>query len=140
VLQTRDGGKTWSAQNYGENLPQLFAVFFRDEQTGWAVGQLGTLMRTVDGGQHWARVAVETDRNLNGISLDGNRGVIVGDGVVLASDDSGLNWRKLASAAEDRWLTGVALKSREAIAVGQAGTVQVLDLGDNATKKQAEAR
>jgi len=140
VLQTRDGGQTWSAQNYGENLPQLFAVFFRDEQTGWAVGQLGTLMRTVDGGKHWARVAVETDRNLNGISMEGDRGVIVGDGAVLASDDGGLNWRKLASAPEDRWLTGVAIKSREAIAVGQSGTIQVLDLGNNVSKKQAEAR
>jgi photosystem II stability/assembly factor-like uncharacterized protein len=140
VLQTRDGGETWSAQNYGENLPQLFAVFFRDEQTGWAVGQLGTLMRTVDGGKHWARVAVETDRNLNGISMDGDRGMIVGDGVVLASDDGGLNWRKLASAPEDRWLTGVAMKRREAIAVGQAGTIRVLNLGDNVSKKETEAR
>jgi photosystem II stability/assembly factor-like uncharacterized protein len=140
VLQTRDAGETWAAQNYGVNLPQLFAVFFRDEQTGWAVGQLGTLMRTVDGGKHWARVVVETDGNLNGISMDGDRGIIVGDGVVLASDDGGLNWRKLPSAPEDRWLTGVAIKSRKAIAVGQAGTIQILDLGDNDSKTKAEAR
>jgi photosystem II stability/assembly factor-like uncharacterized protein len=140
VLQTRDGGQEWTAQNYGENLPQLFAVFFRDEQTGWAVGQLGTLMRTVDGGKHWARFVVETDRNLNGISMDGDRGVIVGDGVVLVSDDRGLNWRKLASAPEDRWLSGVAMKSREATAVGQAGTIQILDLGDNDSKTKAEVR
>jgi photosystem II stability/assembly factor-like uncharacterized protein len=140
VLQTRDGGDTWSAQNYGENLPQLFSVFFRDEQTGWAVGQLGALMKTADGGKHWNRVAVETNKNLNGVSIDGDRGVIVGDGVVLASDDGGLNWRKLASVPEDRWLTGVAMKSREAVAVGQAGTIRVFDLGENFSKKQAEAR
>jgi photosystem II stability/assembly factor-like uncharacterized protein len=92
-------------------------------------------MRTADGGKHWDRVAVQTDRNLNGISMDGDRGVIVGDGVVLASDDGGLNWRKLASIPEDRWLTGVAMKNRQAIAVGRAGTIQVLDLGENFSKK-----
>ncbi len=140
VLQTRDGGQTWSAQNYGENLPQLFGLFFRDEQTGWAVGQLGTLLTTADGGKHWRQVTVSTDRNLNGISLAGERGIVVGDGVVLVTEDSGLNWRKLPSAPEGLSLTGVTMKSRTAVTVGQAGAIRVLDLGDNDSKPKGGER
>jgi photosystem II stability/assembly factor-like uncharacterized protein len=72
--------------------------------------------------------------------MDANRGVIVGDGVVLVSDDNGLNWRKLASAPEGLWVAGVTMNSREATVVGQAGTIQVLDLDDNDSKTKAESR
>ena len=131
VLQTKDGGQSWAAQNYGSDLPQLFAVAFRDEKSGWAVGQQGNMVRTTDGGRHWLKVELDTKRNLSAISLESERGVIVGDGVVLVSHDGGSSWRRLESASEDRWLAGVAMKSREAVAVGQAGTIRLLDLDKN---------
>ncbi|MBI4528589.1 MAG: hypothetical protein HY695_32745 [Deltaproteobacteria bacterium] len=128
VLQTKDGGQTWASQNHGADLPQLFAVVFRDERNGWAIGQDGILMKTIDGGKRWVRGDLGTKRNLYGISLDGHRGVIVGDGVVFRSHDGGSSWGRVESVPEDRWLSGVTMKSREAIAVGQAGAIQMLDL------------
>ena len=139
VLQTRDGGQTWVSQNYGGDLPQLFAVTFRDERSGWAIGQQGILIRTMDGGKHWVGVELGTKKNLYGISLDGERGVIVGDGIVFASHDGGSSWKRLESVPEDRWLGGVAMKSREGIAVGQGGTIRLLDLDKNPREKEAGA-
>jgi photosystem II stability/assembly factor-like uncharacterized protein len=128
VLHTKDGGQTWVSQRYGSDLPQLYAVKFLDDRRGWAVGQAGNLIQTFDGGQHWSLVQLETKRDLYDLSVEDDRAVIVGDGVILASRDHGANWQSIGSNSEDHWLTAVALKSSEAIAVGRAGTTRLLAL------------
>ena len=140
VLKTTDGGRTWISQTYGGDRPQLFAVIFRDEWIGWSVGQQGTLFKTTDGGQRWADIDIGTRRNLYGISFEAERGLIVGEGVVLASQNEGSSWRKLESVAEERWLSGVAIRNRQAIVVGQAGTIRVLDLDEKIFPREAAAR
>ncbi len=52
VLHSRDGGEHWEVQMTRQPLP-LNGVFFVDEQRGWAVGELGTILATVDGGKSW---------------------------------------------------------------------------------------
>jgi len=52
VFHSRDGGTTWQAQATGQPLP-INALHFIDESTGWAVGELGTILATADGGQTW---------------------------------------------------------------------------------------
>ena len=42
----------WMRQRVG-SLAWLHAVFFLDENRGWAVGSKGTLLATVDGGKSW---------------------------------------------------------------------------------------
>ncbi len=128
VLKTKDGGQTWSSQRYGSDLPQLYAVKFLDPVRGWTLGQAGNLIATSDGGQHWVSIELKTNRDLYDVALDGERAVIVGDGVIFVSHDAGSSWKSIASKREDQWLAGVALKSSEAIAVGQAGTTQLLPL------------
>lgn len=139
VLHTKDGGKTWVSQRYGSDLPQLYAIQFRDDRSGWAIGQAGSLLQTGDGGQHWSSVELETKRDFYAVSLSGERGVIVGDGVVLVSHDGGSRWKSTGSNREDQWLSGVALKSGEAIAVGGAGTTQLLALDNVALEKARKA-
>jgi photosystem II stability/assembly factor-like uncharacterized protein len=53
VLLSDDDGASW---RQGETPVQvsLTAVQFVDEQTGWAVGHLGVILRTTDGGNRWA--------------------------------------------------------------------------------------
>jgi len=140
VLHTQDGGQTWISQRYGSDLPQLYAVKFLDPRRGWAMGQAGNLIQTRDGGQHWSSVELETKRDLYDVSLDGERGVMVGDGVVLVSHDAGSSWKSIGSKGEAQGFNGVALKSREAIAVGRAGTMQLLSLGNVTSEKGSEAR
>jgi photosystem II stability/assembly factor-like uncharacterized protein len=48
LAQTRG----WTRQRVG-SLAWLHAVFFLDENRGWAVGSRGTLLATMDGGKSW---------------------------------------------------------------------------------------
>jgi photosystem II stability/assembly factor-like uncharacterized protein len=52
VLHTPDAGRTWEWQRTGCPLP-LHGVYFGNEKTGWAVGELGTILGTTDGGKTW---------------------------------------------------------------------------------------
>ncbi|MEQ8786850.1 MAG: YCF48-related protein [Pirellulaceae bacterium] len=52
MFHSADGGRTWETLNTSQRLP-IHAVTFVNEQTGWAVGALGTILATVDGGRTW---------------------------------------------------------------------------------------
>ena len=54
VLHTADGGTQWSMADTEQPLP-LCALSFVDEKFGWAVGELGTILATTDGGESWQR-------------------------------------------------------------------------------------
>lgn len=52
VLHSPDQGRSWHLLPTGSPLP-LNDVAFVDELHGWAVGALGTILRTADGGRSW---------------------------------------------------------------------------------------
>jgi photosystem II stability/assembly factor-like uncharacterized protein len=52
VFHSPDGGTTWERQKTGYGMP-LKAVHFPTEQVGFAVGAMGALFKTVDGGKEW---------------------------------------------------------------------------------------
>jgi hypothetical protein len=54
VFHSADGGATWEAFATDQTLP-LRSLFFLDEHRGWAVGALGTILATRDGGRTWMR-------------------------------------------------------------------------------------
>lgn len=53
VLHSGDAGQTWEILRTGQRLP-LHGVFFVDEKYGWAVGELGIVLKTEDGGRSWS--------------------------------------------------------------------------------------
>jgi photosystem II stability/assembly factor-like uncharacterized protein len=59
LARTSDGGKSWQAFT----SPTLLEMRFTDANSGWAVGVTGanntnTVLRTMDGGNHWIQVQV----------------------------------------------------------------------------------
>ncbi len=54
VLHTADAGRSWSLGVTGQNLP-IRGLAFVDERIGWAVGELGTILATSDGGKTWRK-------------------------------------------------------------------------------------
>jgi hypothetical protein len=54
VFHTADAGLAWVAHETGQNLP-LCGLHFVDDSNGWAVGELGTILATHDGGKSWSR-------------------------------------------------------------------------------------
>jgi photosystem II stability/assembly factor-like uncharacterized protein len=54
VFFTPNAGSSWSSFSTGVSTP-LTAMTFVDDQHGWAVGALGTILATSDGGRTWQR-------------------------------------------------------------------------------------
>ncbi len=52
VFHSPDGGATWEVFSTQQRLP-IRAMFFLDEFHGWAVGDLGMILTTRDGGRSW---------------------------------------------------------------------------------------
>ncbi len=52
VLHSADGGQTWEFFETGQSLP-VHALAFLDAYRGWAVGAMGTILATRDGGRSW---------------------------------------------------------------------------------------
>ncbi len=54
VFHSADAGQSWTAFPTGQSLP-LVGLCFVDDKRGWAVGALGTILATEDGGRTWTR-------------------------------------------------------------------------------------
>ena len=52
VLHSADGGQSWETFRTEQRVP-LQALAFIDENRGWAVGSLGVILATRDGGRSW---------------------------------------------------------------------------------------
>jgi photosystem II stability/assembly factor-like uncharacterized protein len=52
VFHSADGGQTWQAFATGQSAP-LRSLTFIDANHGWAVGELGVILATGDGGRTW---------------------------------------------------------------------------------------
>lgn len=91
----------FKTQNPDPQSNSLFKVFFVNENTGWAVGSLGTLMKTKDGGKNWTTQCMGFSAIRDLYFVDENIGWIVtggdihdsADGAILKTTDGGLTWK-----------------------------------------------
>jgi photosystem II stability/assembly factor-like uncharacterized protein len=83
----------WVQQNSG-TTKNLNSVYFTDVNTGYAVGDSGTILKTNDGGLNWILQPVSTHQKLSTvIFIDVLTGYIVGDsGTIIKTTDGGSNW------------------------------------------------
>jgi len=93
VLRSVDQGETWDTVNKGDT--SLFALDFRDAAIGFAVGQNGKVIKTLDGGLTWNIMPVPTDENLLDVWSSGNQVLVTGIRTLLRSRDDGLNWEEI---------------------------------------------
>lgn len=133
IVHTADGGETWTVQRLDtqEDRP-LFSVHFFNAQEGVAVGLWSLMLRTTDGGKTWDSIEVPAppeggrgDRNLFRIfaSPAGSLFVAAERGVVLRSDDRGVNWRYLNTGYKGSFWTGVALSDGNLLVGGLRGSL-----------------
>jgi photosystem II stability/assembly factor-like uncharacterized protein len=95
---SRPNGSGW-CQISPVQANTLNAVTQVDASTLVAVGQAGTILRSVDGGLTWVVVPSGTSAALNGVAFAGaGLGLAVGEsGTILRSVDGGLTWTAAAS-------------------------------------------
>lgn len=84
----------WTLQNPVLPGIRLNSVFFSDAISGYAVGDSGTIIKTIDGGTTWNNQDSGTDKKLCSVFFtDLNTGYIVGDnGLILNTYNGGTTW------------------------------------------------
>jgi photosystem II stability/assembly factor-like uncharacterized protein len=130
-----------SAWSWRDPLPtgrSLTAVTAIDANTATLVGDIGTILRTIDGGATWTSQWPDTFYEFNGVSFtDANTGTVVGanylltngvppsgEGVgrILRTTDGGATWT--LQVAGGQALFGVSFTdARTGTAVGDSGTI-----------------
>lgn len=133
IFHTDDGGLTWECQ-FGERGRHLFALDFVDENTGYASGERGFLLKTTDGGEHWIILPSTGTLNwLYGMTfIDKDTGFAVGlNETVIKTSDGGKSWTKLEAAADKRFYgfrsiyRDISIKGNTGCIVGQNGTILI---------------
>jgi photosystem II stability/assembly factor-like uncharacterized protein len=87
VFHSPDGGRSWRAYPTDQTLP-LRSLFFLDEHRGWAVGSLGTILATRDGGQSW-RVQRQGGTRAALLAIVGDAGRIPHEMIVQQAGNEG---------------------------------------------------
>ena len=97
ILQAQ-GPWSWINPKPQGNL--LNGIHFINDDVGWAVGKMGYILRTTDGGQTWLSQMSNTTAQLNAVQfLNANVGFVVGDsGRILKTTNGCDTWTRLTSS------------------------------------------
>lgn len=107
ILHSTNGGSSWLAEPSGTApYTTLQDITFLNEDLGWAVGNAGTILKTVDGGDTWEYQRRESVYNLaevwyydvmfvdslNGWCVGGRGEKFPSTGLLLHTSDGGRSW------------------------------------------------
>ena len=123
ALASTSLAQDWVAQSSGTSIP-LTGVWFTNAQNGWAVGDLGTSIRTTDGGSTWTSFIL-TAQDLQSVAFkDPSIGLIVGDnGTIFRTSDGGASWAPVGSGTSSN-LAAVGFGAGQlAYAAGRDGVI-----------------
>ena len=100
----------------------------------WAVGQVGRILHSSDGGKSWTFQKSGITTALSGLAFrNPNVGVAVGyDGVILRTTDGGASWVKVPSGVQLYLTSAYAGPGSTMFAAGELGTILTSD-DDGAT-------
>lgn len=152
ILKTTDGGVNWTviSDNIG---PWLKDVYFVDELIGYACGDAGTILKTINGGNSWETLVTPNNiqnRQLNSIFfLNTDLGYAVGgnptnDSIqsIIKTTDGGNSW-VIIKDEMGNMLNSVFAMNEDVFAVGNWGemlyssnlgeTWELLDIAANDT-------
>jgi len=104
---------------------KLNSIYFINQNTGWAVGRLGTILKTTDAGEHWIEQNSNTLNELKSVFFyDQTIGWCSGDmGKIYKTADGGETWTQYSAGTAAR-LNGVFFTSvSEGYVCGEYGTI-----------------
>jgi len=123
VMRSADQGETWEIVNE-KGDGSLFALHFRDANTGFAVGQNGKVIKSLDGGLTWNEMPSVTKENLLDVWSSGNQVLVSGIRTLLRSRDDGLTWESITEGdVAVQWYQ--AVKGTQAADAGGDSVVMV---------------
>jgi len=106
-------------------INDLKSVFFPDNNTGYAVGGSGTILKTTDGGTYWTTQSSGTTNDLRSVYfIDANIGYTVGsDGTILKTINGGANWTSQSSGINMGLSSVFFTNDNTGYVVGGGGTI-----------------
>jgi photosystem II stability/assembly factor-like uncharacterized protein len=85
----------WVPQNSGVKK-DLWSVYFTDTNTGYAVGDSGTILKTSNAGTNWIALSSGTTLNLYSVQFtNANTGYIAGE-TILKTSNTGTSWSDIS--------------------------------------------
>ncbi len=94
IYYSADYGENWTVTN-SNTTNNLYDIKFINAETGFITGDLGTLLKTTDGGISWQSIEISfTNAKFNSIeAIDADNLIIIGDaGKIFLSNDGGSSW------------------------------------------------
>lgn len=96
IFSINSYGNTSSSWQWVHPYPQgnsLRKVEFVNSNTGYLIGDFGTILKTTNGGVNWNVMFVGKKTYLNGISfINASTGIICGQSSIFKTTTGGLNW------------------------------------------------
>lgn len=138
LLKTTDGGVTWTVLLSTIAWPWgpfcLNSVSFADENTGYIVGDYGTILKTTDGGWTWMLQESDTEKSLGCVFFtDANTGYVAGEnGTILNTTNGGgftVGNHEEARSRENLFLYPNPASTFISIETPGNGTLFILSLG-----------
>ena len=97
ILRSTDGGESWTRTGITADFYR--SIYFPTEETGYAVGYSGSIIKTTNRGEDWEiirngdKVSVSNEPFRSVFFVDKNKGYIVGDfGLFWRTTDGGNHW------------------------------------------------
>ena len=92
----------WVSLNSGVTV-NLNSVYFIDENYGFAVGEVGTVLKTTNGGTSWTSTTTSPAENLNAVHFfNMNEGIIAASsGVIFRTTNGGTTWNTVTTGVSD---------------------------------------
>ncbi len=118
--------------------PVLLRMAFANDRIGWAVGELGTIQTTTDGGATWKLQIIQTRKILYDISaIDAQQAWIVGaGGLVLRTVDGGQTWSEQPTGVTTSLRAVHFVDANRGWAVGNDGVI--LSTGNGGVRWQRQ--
>lgn len=124
LISSEDKNTNKKPQNLSK-ISDIKSTHMYNEDLGWAVGNNGVILNTLDGGTSWSSQDTPIKANFYGVSFfNRDIGFIVGEnGVILKTLDGGENWYTLYSITQDKLNSIHIIDSLNIIVVGDNGTI-----------------
>jgi len=107
IMKTNDKGQTWTTLHVNNKLD---CIYFPSKDTGYAVGENATIMKTIDGGLNWnyQNSGILTDFEITSVFFtDNNTGYVSPvngpSTVFLKTTDGGTTWQNISNNSVNGW-------------------------------------
>ena len=110
IAKTTDGGSNWNSTFFSNPLHGISFPISGASLVGYAVGEMGSIIKTIDAGNSWQAQVSGAGQRLNDVAfLDMDYGFAVGDGGTILKTESGGEPPILVQPSDDEGISGFRL-------------------------------